>query len=271
MLGAVIAGVALVFAVAAPASAAETDDIYAGLNAERASAALPGLAHNVSLDSVALAWANQMAANNAMSHNPSTGSQIPSGYTGWGENVATGFPTGSATNAGWTASPGHYANMIGDFTDVGIAFVAAGGTTWAVEVFAKYGGTATTSTATTTTAATTSTAVATTPIAAETAPAAPATAPTTAAAATPAPAATAVPASAAPVPAATAAAPAATTAANTGSDVRATGESSATLSTQSSTQPTAQPVAITGLIGLPVVAALILFLVWRARRAARAR
>jgi len=139
----VIAGLVVFAAVVSPAAAAsaastDTADIYSGLNSARASAGKSALAHNASLDAVALAWAKQMAANKAMSHNPDTGSQIPAGWTGWGENVAHGFPTGAATNDGWIASPEHYANMVGDFTDVGIAFVAAGGSTWAVEVFAAY-------------------------------------------------------------------------------------------------------------------------------------
>lgn len=144
---ALITAAAMFFAVASPAAAAETSDIYSGLNSARASAGEAALAHNASLDAVALAWANQMAANNAMSHNPDTGNQIPAGWTGWGENVAHGFPTGAATNAGWIASPEHYANMVGDFTDVGIAFVSAGGSTWAVEVFAEYPTTAAAATA----------------------------------------------------------------------------------------------------------------------------
>ena len=142
MAGTLVAAFALVLAGALPAAAADSDDILSGLNSARASAGKPALARNASLDSVALGWANQMAAANAMSHNPNAGAQIPAGWTSWGENVANGFPTGSATNAGWTASPGHYANMLGDFTDVGIAFVPAGGTTWAVEVFARYPATA---------------------------------------------------------------------------------------------------------------------------------
>lgn len=192
MAGTLVAAFALVLAGALPAAAADSDDILSGLNSARASAGKPALARNASLDSVALGWANQMAAANAMSHNPNAGAQIPAGWTSWGENVANGFPTGSATNAGWTASPGHYANMLGDFTDVGIAFVPAGGTTWAVEVFARYPATAVSSQ--------------TAPVAAQTAPqpaapqpAAPApAAPQPAAPAPAAPAAPAEPAQAAP-------------------------------------------------------------------------
>jgi len=142
-----VAAIVALLALAPPAAAAattadDTGEIFAGLNAARASAGKGALAPNASLDAVAVAWAGRMAADGAMTHNPNTGTQIPAGWNGWGENVAHGFATGSATNVGWTDSPEHYANMMGDFTDVGIAFVVAGGTSWAVEVFADYPATA---------------------------------------------------------------------------------------------------------------------------------
>jgi len=253
----VIAAFALVFAVASPAAAADTDDIYSGLNAARASAGTTSLAHNASLDAVALAWANQMAANNAMSHNPNTGSQIPAGWSGWGENVAYGFATGAATNAGWTASPGHYANMIGDFTDVGIAFVAAGGTTWAVEVFAKYASTAAAASSQVVTAA-----PATAPVAAPAAgtPATPAAAPVTSSTTAPA---TTAPAATIPV----AETPNATTETSTADKTTAATPTPRTLAAPaSSVSPATQPIVYVGLVAIPLAIALAVFLVLRARR-----
>jgi hypothetical protein len=247
--------------VAAPAAAAsaesvDSNDIYSGLNSARAAAGKGALAHNASLDAVALGWANQMAADNAMSHNPNTGSQIPAGWSSWGENVAHGFATGAATNVGWTNSPSHYANMIGDFTDIGIAFVSAGGTTWAVEVFGKY--------------ATTAASVSTQVVTAE---------PDSAGAAAPA-------SEQAPVTAPVAAAEA-STASTAGPRDSAVGgvdpEASATdelatdsLATDASetTTPAAassrtaatQPIASVGLVAVAVAIALIVFLAVRARR-----
>jgi uncharacterized protein YkwD len=148
VLAAVVASIALVLAVAAPARAAEDDDILTGLNASRASAELPALARDAALDAVALAWAEQMSDTDTLSHNPDVGTQIPAGWSGYGENVAEGFSTGSATSAGWAASPPHYANMVGSFTSVGIAYLASGTGTWAVEVFANYPGAAVASVAT---------------------------------------------------------------------------------------------------------------------------
>ncbi|MES2094014.1 MAG: CAP domain-containing protein [Actinomycetota bacterium] len=153
--------------------ASEADTIAAEVNQARASAGLPGLIRNPAMDSVALRWANQMGAANLMDHNPSYATQIPSGWTRAGENVATGQPTPSAMQAAWLDSTGHRANILGDYTDIGIAFVTVNGTTWGVQNFAKYPGRA---------------AVAA-PAPAPAAPAAPAPAPAAPAAPAPAPAA----------------------------------------------------------------------------------
>lgn len=56
------------------------------------------------------------------------------------ENVAQGYSGEAAMHDGWMASPGHRANILGDFTDIGVAFLSAGGTTWGVQVFASYPG-----------------------------------------------------------------------------------------------------------------------------------
>lgn len=122
------------------ASASEADTIAALVNQARASAGLPGLIHNPSMDSVALQWANQMGASQVMSHNPDYSTQIPSGWSRAGENVAMGQPTPSAMHTAWMNSAPHRANILGDFTDIGIAFVTVNGTTWGVEDFGKYAG-----------------------------------------------------------------------------------------------------------------------------------
>ena len=122
------------------ASATEADTIAALVNQARASAGLPGLIHNPSMDSVALQWANQMGASQVMSHNPDYSTQIPSGWSRAGENIAMGQPTPSEMHAAWMNSAPHRANILGDFTDIGIAFVTVNGTTWGVEDFGKYAG-----------------------------------------------------------------------------------------------------------------------------------
>lgn len=124
---------------ASPASANGEDTILALVNQARAANNLGPLALDSSMSAVSTAWANQMAANGVMSHNPDYSSQIPSGWSRAAENVARGWSTPTAVHNAWMSSDGHRANILGDFTHIGIAFITAGGTTWAVENFAKYG------------------------------------------------------------------------------------------------------------------------------------
>lgn len=135
-----LAVLGLVVTPAAPASASESGTIHSLVNQARASAGLAGLNRNGALDQVAANWANQLAASGVLAHNPSYSAQIPGGWTNAGENVAQGQPTGAAMHDAWMASSGHRQNILGGFTDVGIAFIVAGGTTWGVEVFAAYPG-----------------------------------------------------------------------------------------------------------------------------------
>ncbi|MBH0117870.1 CAP domain-containing protein [Salinibacterium sp. NG253] len=127
-------------AAASPASAAEADTIYSLVNEARWDDGQLGLIRNAEMDAVALAWAKKMAANNTMSHNPNYSDQIPSGWRSAGENVAQGYRTAQAMHDGWMASQGHRENILGAFTDIGIAFYSSGGTTWGVQVFATYPG-----------------------------------------------------------------------------------------------------------------------------------
>jgi hypothetical protein len=122
-----------------PASAAEADTLHSLVNQARAANGLGALSRNGAMDAVAVNWANQLAANGSLSHNPSYSSQIPGGWSAAAENVAQGHPDANSMHDGWMASSGHRANILGNHTAVGIAFVAAGGTTWGVQVFARYG------------------------------------------------------------------------------------------------------------------------------------
>jgi len=122
-----------------PAAAAEADTLHSLVNQARAANGLGALSRNGAMDAVAVNWANQLAANGSLSHNPSYSSQIPGGWSAAAENVAQGHPNANSMHDGWMASSGHRANILGNHTAVGIAFVAAGGTTWGVQVFARYG------------------------------------------------------------------------------------------------------------------------------------
>ena len=139
VLGALLGSV-LALGGSAPAQAYDEDSISALVNQARWDAGLSGLNRNAAMDAVALGWARQLAANGTLSHNPNYSSQIPAGWTGAAENVAQGYPTAQAVHNGWMNSPGHRANVLGGYTDIGIALLDAGGSTWAVEVFGAYPG-----------------------------------------------------------------------------------------------------------------------------------
>lgn len=121
------------------ARADESGVLFSLLNQARNGEGRSSLDRMAALDAVALEWATAMAASGTLSHNQALRDQIPGGWSFIGENVARGYPSGSTMHEGWWNSNGHRANMLGDFTDVGIAFLSAGGSTWGVQVFARYG------------------------------------------------------------------------------------------------------------------------------------
>lgn len=113
--------------------------ILADTNALRAAGGLAPLVSNPSLQSVAQNWTGQQAGSGVMSHNPSYGSQIPGGWTNAAENVAKDYTYATVTE-GWHQSPGHYANIMGPYTDIGIGYVEANGHRYFTQVFARYPG-----------------------------------------------------------------------------------------------------------------------------------
>ena len=126
--------------ISAPQAArADEGVLFSLLNQARNGEGRSSLDRVAALDAVALEWAKAMAASGTLSHNQALRDQIPGGWSFIGENVARGYPSGSTMHGGWWNSSGHRANMLGDFTDVGIAFLSAGGSTWGVQVFARYG------------------------------------------------------------------------------------------------------------------------------------
>jgi hypothetical protein len=106
-------------------------------NAVRASRGLPALVLDPQLAVVAMNWTARMAAAGSISHNPSLRSELPGGWSTYGENVASGYSYTSVVN-GWANSPGHYANMVGSYTRIGIGYAEAGGRGYYTEVFARY-------------------------------------------------------------------------------------------------------------------------------------
>lgn len=117
-----------------------TDYVYQQGNQLRFDKGLNGFARDARLDRVAMAWAKQQWINGRMSHNPSYAQQIPPGWTRAGENVAAGYSFTQVMGA-WAASPTHYANLVRDYTSIGIGYYEADGRRYWVQTFAKYPGT----------------------------------------------------------------------------------------------------------------------------------
>ncbi len=143
VLVAALLSVGVVTAGPAPSASAAVSvelavqQILTDTNAIRAELGLRPLIRNSAMDSVAQSWSQTQANNGAMSHNPSYTSQIPAGWTRAGENVARGYSYTYVVTA-WRGSSGHYANMTGDYTDIGIGYVEKDGTRYYTQNFAKY-------------------------------------------------------------------------------------------------------------------------------------
>jgi hypothetical protein len=116
--------------------------IFDGTNAIRKAASAPALKYDVRITVVSYDWSASMAQKNQMAHNPNYSKQIPSKWTRAGENVAYACGYGSKSAQvivdNWKASPGHYSNLIGDFTSIGIGVYWDGNCMWATQNFGKY-------------------------------------------------------------------------------------------------------------------------------------
>lgn len=132
--------------------AVETDlpELIAAHNRERAGAKERGevekelatLEADPLLTEAAAIHARDMAAHSHMAHEGSDGSapadrvkRVGYKFQGTGENVAMGYPTVAQVMEGWMGSAGHRKNILGDFTQIGVARAeAADGTLyWAAE------------------------------------------------------------------------------------------------------------------------------------------
>lgn len=117
----------------------------AAINADRAAAGLPPLQVDVALTRIARDWSGQVAAAGELAHNPVVTDLLPDGWSRWGENVgyvggATADPDAAVLRMHglFMGSPGHRANILGDYTALGIGVVVdAGGTMWATENFVR--------------------------------------------------------------------------------------------------------------------------------------
>ncbi|HXV71583.1 MAG TPA: CAP domain-containing protein [Acidimicrobiia bacterium] len=110
-------------------------DFASRINSIRSSAGLGGLQRNGSLDSYARDWARSMGQNGSLSH-----SNIGSLLGPWsaaGENVGVGGSVSVIFDA-LVGSSGHYDNMVGDWTHMGVGvWRDAQGALWTCHVFAR--------------------------------------------------------------------------------------------------------------------------------------
>lgn len=103
------------------------------VNQVRTANGLPPLDVDAPAASYAQAWSQHMAQTGVLAHSPN----LASATTGWkrlGENVGYGPTVGSVVEA-FMESPGHRANMLGDWTHVGVGVVEADGLVWVTVVF----------------------------------------------------------------------------------------------------------------------------------------
>ncbi len=118
-----------------PQSAPNTSDVTAivGLiNTERARAGLAPVAWHEQVAAAAMAHSIDQARMDRMTHTGSDGSDAGDRLTragfvwhAWGENVAAGYTSVPAVFAGWMASPGHKAQILGDYLYIGMGASAS--------------------------------------------------------------------------------------------------------------------------------------------------
>ncbi len=132
-LGAVVPGTAL-SALPAGATASDETSLLALTNQARASVGAPALSLDAGISAVARSWAQTMAAQGDISHNPDMGSMI-SGWSRLAENVGVGSSINQVHDA-LLASHSHYVNLSDPaYSQVGIGVVSAGGRLYVVEDF----------------------------------------------------------------------------------------------------------------------------------------
>lgn len=118
--------------VLAYATNVNRSDLLTFTNQNRRSAGLSDLLLNDSLNQAAQSKANHMIANNYWAHTAPDGTtpwyffdQAGYDYVNAGENLAYGFIDSSGVVQGWMDSPGHRANIMGDYKDVGFGFASS--------------------------------------------------------------------------------------------------------------------------------------------------
>jgi len=121
----------------APSAASFESEVLRLVNIERANAGLPALTWHSGAAAVARAHSTDMGTRNYFSHtNPegqSSSARVTAAGIGWsacGENIANGYITPAEVVEGWMNSPGHRANILGNYTHIGVGFFIQPGTSY---------------------------------------------------------------------------------------------------------------------------------------------
>jgi uncharacterized protein YkwD len=103
-----------------PVNPPAATDLIVALNLERGKFGLVSLRESPALNASALAWAKSMATQGVLSHGDFAKrvSAVVPGHAA-GEDIAEGQTTVAQVVASWMASPGHRANILGPYTQVG--------------------------------------------------------------------------------------------------------------------------------------------------------
>jgi uncharacterized protein YkwD len=120
--------------VAHAAPGSDELDFWNRTNTARAENGLGPLEWDEAAANVARGWSSNMAATQTLAHNPNLvddiNNNVTTDWTRIGENVGYG-PTVSSLQTAFMNSPGHRANVLGDYNRVGIGVVRdAHGTIW---------------------------------------------------------------------------------------------------------------------------------------------
>jgi uncharacterized protein YkwD len=126
---------------AAPAPAVRVDaaaaaDLAARTNSVRTGLSLAPLARNGSIDAMATAWARELASSVSLRHSAYPQQLVDTGFGAAAENVGWASSVAAVHDA-LVASSGHYNNIVGPYTQIGVgAAYSADGRLWVVELFA---------------------------------------------------------------------------------------------------------------------------------------
>ena len=108
------------------------------IDVERTSRGLPPLVPDATISGEAQLWSGGMGLFGTLVHDHNFSAEIAAADPGWraaGENVGEG-PSPGSVEAAFMASPEHRANILGDYTHMGVGvFIDGSGIVWVTERF----------------------------------------------------------------------------------------------------------------------------------------